>query len=453
MSVFPSRLLHRGLCLSLCLSAALPAAALGASTGNAANVEESAQAPHPAHAAPAGPPFTLGAALQRAESRHPLFASYRAQLLVADAQRVQANIRPAPELTLDVEDALGTGDLSGYSAAQTTLSFAQLIERGGLRDRRIAVAAAGREQIVTLADIARLDLRAEVARRFVEVLSDQAQLGVTREATVLAQSTLDEVQRRVNAARSPLAEASRSQVTLARAQLEEEDAEHALLSSRRHLAAATGSVEADFGAAEGDLLTLPAVASFEVLLAQMQATPDVLRFASETRLRESELRLAEARRIPGLRLGAGLRRLETGDDFGLVFSASLPLFAASRERGKVLEAEARIAQVGPEREQALLQAQAALFAVYQEMNHSRLEVQVQATRVVPAMQAALEQTQVAYERGRYSLLELRDAQAEWAAQRRRLIEASAGFHGHLIEIQRLTGAPAPGLVTNESSQP
>jgi cobalt-zinc-cadmium efflux system outer membrane protein len=405
------------------------------------------------HAEHSGPHFTLAEALARAEARHPLFASYRAQLEAADARAVQAGIRPAPVLGLTVENAFGTGEVSGYSTAETTLGFSQLIERGGLRDRRIEAAAAGREQVATDAQIAHLDLRAEVARRFVHVLSDQAQLAITREATELARSTLAEVERRVAAARAPLAERSRAQVSLERAYLAQEHAEHELLSSRRHLAAATGTLEADFGPGEGDLLHLPPVADFDALLAQMQATPDLLRFASETRLRESELRLAQARRTPGLTLGAGIRRLEATDDVGLMFSASMPLFGASRERGNVLESEARLAQVGPEREQAMLRAQARLYEIWQELNHARVEVEAQRERVVPAVEAALEQTRYAYERGRYSLLELRDAQAEWATQRRRLIEAAAEYHGHLIEIQRLTGAPAPGPIVTESSQP
>lgn len=80
-------------------------------------------------------------------------------------------------------------------------------------------------------------------------------------------------------------------------------------------------------------------------------------------------------------------------------------------------------------------------------------MEIQRARVVPAVETALEQTREAYARGRYSLLDVRDAQAEWAAQRRHLIAAAARYHGYLIEIQRLTGAPAPGLNANEPSQP
>lgn len=402
----------------------------------------------PGHLAHTGAHFTLAEALQRAEQHHPLFQSWRERLRAAEGRAAQAAARPAPELGVDVENAFGSGARSGLSGAETTISFSQLIERGGLRDRRVEAAEAERSLQVNEGDVARLDLRAEVARRFVHVLSDQAQLGITQQATTHARSTLAEVERRVAAARSPLAERSRAQVSLERAHLEEEHAEHELLSSRRHLAAAIGSMDADFGEAEGDLLQLPEVEPFEPLLARLQQTPDLLRFASETRLRESELRLSQARAAPGLNLGAGLRRLEEGNDVALVFSASMPLFGASRQRGHQLESQARLAQVGPDREQALLRAQAQLYEIWQELNHARVEFEAQRDRVVPAMEEALKQTQYAYERGRYSLLELREAQAEWATQRRRLIQSAAEYHGHLVEIQRLTGATAPNSGTS-----
>lgn len=409
---------------------------------------QAGQEPPPAH----GPgPLTLPEALQRTETRHPLFASWRERERALQGRRAQAALRPSPEVSIEVENVLGSGRLSGLSAAETTLGLSQLIERGALRDRRIETADAEQALLRDEFEIARLDQRAEVTRRFVHVLSDQAQLALTREATQLAQGTLTEARRRVRAARAPLAEESRAQVALERAQLEEEHAEHELLSSRRHLAAASGSAEVDFGPAEGELLALPEVAPFEALLAQVEATPDLLRYASETRLRDSELRLMQARQARPLTLGAGLRRLEEHDDLGLVFSASLPLFGAVRVQGQAQEAQARVAQLGPDREQAFLKQQAQLYALWQELQHARVEHEAQRDRVVPAMERALRQTEDAWRRGRYSLLELREAQTEWLAQRRHLIRSATEFHEHHLDIQRLTGASAPVLASGNPS--
>ncbi|AXQ28850.1 TolC family protein [Solimonas sp. K1W22B-7] len=389
----------------------------------------------------AGPPLTLAAALQRAETQHPAFGQWRAAGLAAASRVSQAGLRPAPELHLAAENLLGSGPYRGAQGAETTLSFSQLVEASGQRSGRIDTARAEQALQAGEAGLAALDLRAELARRYVHLLSDQAQLEITHEATALAEETLREVERRVAAARSPLAERSRARIALERARLAEEHAEHELLSSRRHLAAAMGQQEPDFGSAQGDLLQRYPTVGFEVLLARLQASPQALQYASENRLRESELRLQQARAGRSLTLGAGVRRLGETDDTALLFSASLPLGQAARAEPLIAEAQARRDQGEAASRSAMLKLQAQLYELFQELNHARTEFEAQRDRIVPAADEALRQTRHAWERGRYSLLELRDAHGEWTAQRRRLIEAAAEYQGYLIEIQRLTGQP------------
>lgn len=388
-----------------------------------------------------GPPLTLAAALQRAETQHPAFEQWRAAGRVAASRVSQAGLRPSPELSLSTENVLGSGPYRGVKGIEATLGFSQLVETGGQRARRIETA--GAEQALQAGDagLATLDLRAELARRYVHLLSDQAQLDITHEATRLAEDTLKEVERRVAAARSPLAERSRASIALERARLAEEHAEHELLSSRRHLAAAMGQEEADFGMAQGDLQRLSPALGFDDLLARLRASPQALQYAAAQRLRDSELRLQQARARSSPTLGTGIRRLGETDDTALLFSASLPLGQASRSAPLIAEAEARRDQGEGEARVAMLKLQAQLYELFQELNHARAEFEAQRDRVVPAADEALRQTRHAWERGRYSLLELRDAHEEWTTQSRRLIEAAAEYQGHLIEIQRLTGQP------------
>jgi cobalt-zinc-cadmium efflux system outer membrane protein len=57
------------------------------------------------------------------------------------------------------------------------------------------------------------------------------------------------------------------------------------------------------------------------------------------------------------------------------------------------------------------------------------------------LEKALKQTDYAYERGRYSYLELVDAQRTWQEARRALIEAAERAQTLQVEIERLTGEP------------
>jgi cobalt-zinc-cadmium efflux system outer membrane protein len=288
---------------------------------------------------------------------------------------------------------------------------------------------------------AQLDVLAEVTRRFIHVARDQEQLKLTGRATELARETTLATEVRAAAARAPEAELRRARVTLARAEIEQEHAEHELLASRRALAAMWGERDAQFGPVAADLYALPVVEAFETLVGRLERSPDFLHFVSAARLRDAEVRLAEARARSDLQLSAGIRRLEETGDHAFVFGVSMPLGRGARAQGSVAEAQALRAQSDAEREAHAVRVAAQLFAIHQELRHAVTEASTLRTSVVPEMEAALAATREAFEQGRYSYLEWVDAQRELVAVERALIEASADAHLYYAEIERLTGEP------------
>ena len=63
------------------------------------------------------------------------------------------------------------------------------------------------------------------------------------------------------------------------------------------------------------------------------------------------------------------------------------------------------------------------------------------TTTIPTMEEALRETEYAFERGRYSYLELVDAQREYLAVQSERIDASTLAQLLAAEIERLTNAP------------
>ena len=162
--------------------------------------------------------------------------------------------------------------------------------------------------------------------------TDQEQLKLTQRATSIARRTISEVRRRVEAAKSPAVEQNRAQIALIRAEVEQEHAAHELLSSRRKLAAMWGEREPSFGSVDADLFRLPEIREFVASAQTIGGNPDQLRFISEARLRDAELRLAESRARAHLTLSVGIRRLQDTDDTAFVAGVSVPLFAARQAR-------------------------------------------------------------------------------------------------------------------------
>lgn len=402
---------------------------LGAGLAGAADFDE-----------PRGP-LSLDTAIAAALQRNPALRSAEFELRAVAARQPQAAQRPAPQVGIELENFAGSGRVRGTDALETTLSLSQVIELGGKRARRMAVADLEYDRSAVERSAQQLDVLAAVTRRFIDVAETQQQLLLAREAAKLAAQTLDNVRQRVSAARSPVAEQNRATIALGRARLEEQKLTQQLLGTHRQLAALWGSSEPRLGDAQADLFALPAVADFSALMAKLATQPSFLRFASESRLRDAQWQLAMAEAKSDVQVGAGLRRFEETGDTGVVLSVSMPLPQANRNSGAIREASARREQVEVDRQAAFDTARATLFEFHQSLQHARSELTTLRDELIPQAEAALKQTQYGYERGRFSYLELVDAQRELLLMRREAIATAATYHRLLAEIERLTSAP------------
>jgi outer membrane protein, heavy metal efflux system len=395
----------------------------------------------PPPAAP-GAALTLHEAVRRTLASSPDLARLPYRLRTQAARIEAAGQRPPPELSLQLENVLGSGRSRGFDGAEATFALSQIIELGDQRQLRTEVARRSGEVLEMQARIEQLDVLAEVGRRFIHVAADEKQLALTTTATRLSEQTVAEAERRLASARSPAVELHRARIALSRASVEQEHAEHELLSSRRKLAAMWGARVVDFGSVRAELFTLPAVGDYAQLLQRLSTSPDFLHFATDARQRDAEIRLAEARLRAPLTLSLGIRRLQQTADTAAVAGLSLPLFASRRAAPGIAEARAQRALVDAEAEAAQVRAEAGLFELVQELRHAITEAEVLRNEVLPQMLAALDATAAAWRRGRYSYLEWTEAQRERIDVERALIRAAANAHLLQVEIERLTGEPA-----------
>jgi cobalt-zinc-cadmium efflux system outer membrane protein len=385
--------------------------------------------------------LTLREALARVTEHNPELRALAFEQRALEARAQQAAMPPNPELSIDVENVAGSGDYRGTESAEWTLALSQLIELGDKRKLRTETVQAEQSMAAAEIEIRSVDLAAETLRRFVQVAGDQDELVLTRRATELTFRTLTAVEQRVKAARSPIAELHRARVAFDRAQLAQQHTEHALRASRRQLAALWGESEPTFASVRGALYSVPAIGDFAALEQRMAESPISQRYLSETRLREAELRLAGSRRIPDVMVGAGLRRFEESGDTAAVLSFSVPLLVRDRNSGAIREAQIRRDRVVADRDADLIEARARLFEFFQELLHAQTETKQLRERVLPEMEEALRQTEYAYERGRYSYLEMVDAQNNLIDVNLAMIEAAVRYHTLLAEIESLTGQP------------
>lgn len=395
--------------------------------------------------------LTLTQAVSAALEGNPALSRFEFLLLAQEGRVRQAALRPATEVSLEIENFGGSGDVSGLESAETTLALSQIVELGGKRDARIGVAEAGKSALEVERQAAQLDVLAEVTRRFIAVAQRQERLQLAGESVDLAEKTVEASERRVRAAKSPRAEMVRASIALGRARLDARAAQAALDSARHQLAATWGESRPrvggrPFGGVRADLFSLPPTGNFDELVARLAGNPELLRFASESRLRDAEVRLATALRRLDITVGAGVRRLDETDDQALVASFAVPLFTGRRAAGLIDEARANRSLVDAERRAAQVRAQAALYELHRELARAVSEAQTLREEIEPRSAEALRDTQYAYERGRYGYLELVDAQREYLGVQAALIDAAASAHALRAEIERLTNSPLSGVV-------
>ncbi|MDX2224081.1 MAG: TolC family protein [Rhodospirillaceae bacterium] len=398
-----------------------------------------------------GVPLRLEDALARAIAANPTLQGHSFVLAEADARRDQAALRPAYELGLEVENVFGTGQVRTFGDTEATLRLGTVLELGGKRDRRMASADRERELVAIAKEAERLDILAEAARRFILVLAEQERVKLAAQNRDLAARTVDVVRERVAQGRASPVESANAALALVQAELSMRDRETALREAWAALAASWGDPpEAARGEAVGAFADLPPAAPFAELAAAVERNPDIARFASERRVNESKLRLAEANRTPDVTAGLGLRRLQATKDQALVFSVSVPLGSASRSAPYEREALSRLEQGRFEEAAARAELVATLYGLYQRLDTARHSYARIQDAALPEATRAEQLTDDGFRSGRFSLLELTVARQALLAVREQAVATAATYHQLYLDIERLTGRPLAGP---DSAQP
>jgi len=387
--------------------------------------------------------LTLADTLARVEAGHPFLRTRDAESSLAAARSAQAATRPNAEISLQFENALGTGALSATRSLETTLQLSRALDLADRRAARTTIATARNEAERLAWEERRRELHAEAACRFIRVVAAQAELAAAREFTTLAQASADTIAAQARAHIALPAETARARLALADATLESEHAEHLLLSARQSLASLWGATPPDFDTALADLTTLPAAAPYETLFARLTAAPAQTRYAALTRWREAQERLARRDATRGeTRWSAGIRRVEATDNFGFVFGLGYALPNRASGEASASEARAERDRTAADGEAALHAVRSTLFSLHQELGHARLAHDTARDELIPAATAWLNAIDAGLAAGRYHARDQLEARSALFSSRRRQVQAAAEYHATLVELEHLLAAPA-----------
>lgn len=401
--------------------------------------------------------LSLEEALRLANERNPNLSAARNSVEIAEAQRIDARVRPNPAISFESEGypLFEPSRPAFVNNQELTFRFDQEIELAGRRRLRTQVAEAG----ISAAEAAFLDQRRrlefDVRRGYFGVVLAKADLDVSRSALAEIDKVIGLNRARYEQGEISGGELRRIQVErlkfvddLFAAQLALRNARSALLAlfNAPDLSVEFDVVETlnvtDPGSPGQPLPASPLPLDAASLRTQALAVrPDLLAAQREVQRTDTETRLQRALRTPNITVGGGYRR-----DFGtnaVVFGVTVPLPLSNRNQGGVARAEA-------ERRQAANLATATATGVLLDVQQALNTVDVSRERVAYIEREYLTPSResrdivlASYRLGSADLIDFLDAQRAFRDTLRTYNRALYEQRLALFQLTAATGGASP----------
>jgi cobalt-zinc-cadmium efflux system outer membrane protein len=390
---------------------------------------------------PAGP-LDLRSAIALAQRANPGLSSAAREQEASDAAVLQAGAWPNPVLEAQVED-LRRGNRT------TTLLLSQPVELGGKRAARVTAAERARDQAASALLARRSELRASTITLIFDVLAAQERVRLMQDSLGLAQAATRAAANRVAAGKVPPLEETRSRVAGAGIRVELQQAEGALRSARRQLAALWGNPDPRFTQAQGAVDRLPPLALAQDVERRLAAAPMLRQARLEVERRQALSQLEQARRVPDVTVSLGAKRVPADEGMGsgngrnqVVVGVSVPLPIFDTNRGNVAEALSREEKARDDLAAAELQLGADVAQATERLRSARAAAETLQRDALPGAEAAYKAAAKGFELGKFSFLEALDAQRTHFQVRNQYLMAVADAHRAASELDRLLGTEA-----------
>lgn len=353
-------------------------------------------------------PLDKEAALEMALKNNPRLSAALARIEGAEGSRLQASLMPNPEAMLEIENFGGEDEREGFDGAEATLGIEQEIELGGKRGKRTAVAEYQtyivREQAVAEA----LSLLAETDYAFMRFAIAQERLDLAQKRVSLAAETHETVKKRVSAAAASDIQHTKADIEQSAAKIEKGKAEKELAEAKSILAALLGGSE--HTNVQAVLSELPELPDRAALLNAVKITPQIRAGEFAKMQAGARLDLARSAAVPNPTFGLGVRRFNENDSTALVAGISFPLPVFNRNQGEIKQARAGIIEADAMARQQNIDLEQSAIAAWETLAAAHAEAAAYQGDMVPSAERAYAQASEGYTAGRFSFLDLLDAQ-------------------------------------------
>lgn len=385
---------------------------------------------------------SLEEALAAVLLRSPDLAAYPFEVRAREARALQEGLSPNPTLTTELENfgRFGGGG-PGVERAQSTISLVQLVQLGGKREQRAALAALDGRLAEWDYERARSDAAAKTLRAFVAGLLAQERAALAEELLALAREVVAAARKQVAAGATSPTEVTRTEAALAEVEVLRGRRERELQAARVALATLWGDPAPVFRAFAGHLGPVAPPRPLDALRAEVQRNPDVARWKTSIERAQASVTLEEAQRMPDLTVRVGSRRFLSAETNAFVAEVAVPLPLFDRNQGAIQEAYDHLDKTRAEQQAAIASVEGAMAAAHEELLAAYDQANELEQGVVPRLRSALDGARRGYAAGALRYLDVLDAQRGLVEARGAHVEAVGRYHTAATTLERLTGGP------------
>lgn len=383
---------------------------------------------------------------------HPSLDVARAQWQVTEAETITAGARPNPTLGIAPDYSLNPG--SGVSPWVAGLNFDIPIETAGKRGYRI-------DRAKHLSEAARLNIGSvewqvlsNLRNNLISFATASRRIELLKDQQAIQEEIVRLLKRRLEAGAIAPYELAGAGIALTRTQLQSQDAQRQLVSSRTGVAEAIGltaealvDVQLDYDLEKVD----PEVISVREARRQaLHNRTDIAGALAEYAASQSALQLEIARQYPDVHIGTGYQYDQGQDKWALGLAVELPVF--NQNQGGIAEASARRVESAAR----FMELQAKIVS---EIDHAVAQLRLALGQLQTATQllAAQEQQFAAinsqFQVGEIDLLDLLTARLELANTASVRLEALGKVHESQGALEHAVRRPLDTVAWKDLEQP
>jgi outer membrane protein, heavy metal efflux system len=377
-------------------------------------------------------PLTMAAAIRLALESNPTIAAARREIEATEAQVLQGSLRPNPGFSVATENA---SRVSRSASAQVELP----IERGDKRAARVDAAQRGRDVAVSDLSGRQLKVRAAVMAAFFDVLAAQELLALAQDSAALARRATDIAAKRVAAGKVSPVEETKARVAEAGVRVSLTQAQSELRNARRRLASWWGNPSPRFSEALGDVDRMPSLPDPDAIEQRLSTSPLLERARLELERRKSLVNVEQSKTVQDFTVSVGVQRREESQREQMMVGISVPIPLYNRNQGNLLEALRREDKARDELVATRITLASEAYQVVERLSARRQEAELLRDEVLPGAKSAYEAATIGFENGKFSFLEVLDAQRTFFSAKSQYLNALAALHRAVTDLESILG--------------